>query len=83
MDSTNDIGTYIMLMSMAKSEDEHLFPPGAEFEVGNIIPKIITDRSRERRLKIDQNKDVEAQLQKRDDDLSKNLVYVIELFKEP
>ena len=59
LDFTNDIGTFIMLMSMAKSEDEHLLAPGTKFEVGEIHPEIITNRGSERRLKIDQNKDVE------------------------
>ena len=36
LDFTMDTGTYIMLMSMAGNEDEHLLAPGADFEVGSI-----------------------------------------------
>ena len=34
LDFTNDTGTYIMLISDAASEEEWLFGPGAEFEIG-------------------------------------------------
>lgn len=34
LDFTNNIGSYIMLKSDAKVEDEWLFGPGAELEIG-------------------------------------------------
>ena len=36
LDLTNDTGTYILLLSEAKEEDEWLQPPGAELEIGKI-----------------------------------------------
>jgi len=47
LDFTNDIGTYIMLYSEAAVEDEWLLGPGAQFEIGGIHPKILTNRSKE------------------------------------
>jgi len=86
LDFTNDTGTYIMLMSEAANEDEWLQGPGAEFEIGKIKPQIMTNRSKEQVIKTehcDEEKDVEAYLQNKDLQLNKNLVYVIDLFKQP
>ena len=62
LDFTNDSGTYIMLMSAAPLEDEWLLGPGAEFEIGVIKPEIMTMRSKEKNIEIDENLDVEEQL---------------------
>ena len=63
LDFTNDTGTYIMLMSEAAVEDEWLLGPGADFEIGEIKPTIMTNRSKEQAINIDEEKDVEIQLQ--------------------
>ena len=62
LDFTNDTGTYIRLMSEAENEDEWLLGPGAEFEIGDIKPEIMTNRSIERDLKLKEDEDVEEQL---------------------
>jgi len=62
LDFTNDTGTYITLMSEAPGEDEWLLGPGAEFEIGDIKPEIMTNRSKERDLKLKEEEDVEEQL---------------------
>jgi len=62
LDFTNDTGTYIMLMSEAEAEDEWLLGPGAEFEIGEIKPQIMTNRSKERDLTLKKEEDVEEQL---------------------
>jgi len=70
-------------MSEAAVEDEWLLGPGAEFEIGEIKPVVMTNRSKERKLDTKEEKDVEGYLQTKDDQLSKNLVYVIKLVKKP
>lgn len=50
LDFTNDTGTYIMLLSEAAVEDEWLLGPGSEFEIGKIVPQVMTNRSKERTL---------------------------------
>ena len=41
-----------MLMSESPHENEWLLPPGAEFEVGKIYPKLITKDDKE--IKVDE-----------------------------
>jgi len=55
---TNDTGTYIMLTSEAAVEDEWLLCPACEFEIGNIVPQVMTNRSKELKIEIDEEKDV-------------------------
>ena len=62
LDFTNDTGSYIMLMSEAACEDEWLLGPGAEFEIGLIKPVVMTNRSKEQIIDIDEEKDEEDQL---------------------
>ena len=83
LDFTNDSGTYIMLMSEAAIEDEWLLGPGAEFVIGDIKPEVMTSRSKERKLDTKEEKDVEKYLQTKDDQLSQNLVYKINMYKQP
>ena len=63
-DFTNDTGKYIMLMSAAPLEDEWLLGPGAEFEIGEIKPEIMS-RSKDKKLEIDEEKDVQNYLEKK------------------
>ena len=84
LDFTNDSGTYIMLMSNAVVEDEWLLGPGAEFEIGEIKPQLMTARSKERVIDIkdvENEEDIEKYLKEKDQKLNQNLVYVIKLFK--
>ena len=70
-------------MSEAAIEDEWLLGPGAEFVIGDIKPEVMTSRSKERKLDTKEEKDVEKYLQTKDDQLSKNLVYKINMYKQP
>ena len=70
-------------MSEAAIEDEWLLGPGAEFVIGDIKPEVMTNRSKERKLDTKEEKDVEKYLQTKDDQLSKNLVYKINMYKQP
>jgi len=84
LDFTNDTGSYILLKSDAVSEDEWLLGPGAEFEIGEITPKLMTNSSKERAIdstKFENEEDKEKYLENKDQKLNQNLVYVIKLFK--
>ena len=70
-------------MSEAAIEDEWLLGPGAEFVIGEIKPEVMSNRSKERKLDTKEEKDVEKYLQTKDDQLSKNLVYKINMYKQP
>jgi len=73
-----------MLMSNAAVEDEWLLGPGAEFEIGEIKPQLMTARSKERVIDIkdvENEEDIEKYLKEKDQKLNQNLVYVIKLFK--
>jgi len=51
-----------MLISEAEVEDEWLLAPGSKLQIGKIKPEVLTHRSKELELNIDEEQDVENQL---------------------